>query len=47
MVFDLEDLKLWEPVLFGATSRKKLMLEVLESKGSVLDQNHVSHWLSW
>ncbi|XP_037836960.1 dynein regulatory complex subunit 7 isoform X1 [Kryptolebias marmoratus] len=33
VVFDLEDSKLWEPVLFGATSRKKLMLHVL-------DQNH-------
>ncbi|XP_013856194.1 dynein regulatory complex subunit 7 [Austrofundulus limnaeus] len=40
MVFDLEDLNLWEPLLFGATSRKKLIPDVLETKESVLDQDH-------
>uniref|UniRef100_UPI0037E7DD64 dynein regulatory complex subunit 7 n=1 Tax=Semicossyphus pulcher TaxID=241346 RepID=UPI0037E7DD64 len=32
MVFDLDDLNLWEPVLFGATSRKQLILEALKKK---------------
>ncbi|KAM8755120.1 dynein regulatory complex subunit 7 isoform 1-T2 [Acanthopagrus schlegelii] len=36
MVYDLEDLKMWEPVLFGATSKKQLILEVAKKKGSKL-----------
>uniref|UniRef100_A0A8C4IG21 Dynein regulatory complex subunit 7 n=1 Tax=Dicentrarchus labrax TaxID=13489 RepID=A0A8C4IG21_DICLA len=34
MVYDLEDLKMWEPILFGATSRKQLILDVLKKKES-------------
>lgn len=36
MVYDLEDLKMWEPVLFGATSKKQLILEVAKKRGSKL-----------
>ncbi|XP_060907413.1 dynein regulatory complex subunit 7-like [Labrus mixtus] len=32
MVYDLEDVNLWEPLLFGATSKKQLILEVLKRK---------------
>ncbi|XP_031696974.1 dynein regulatory complex subunit 7 [Anarrhichthys ocellatus] len=32
MVYDLEDLKTWEPVLYGGTSKKQLMLDVLKKK---------------
>lgn len=32
MVYDLEDLNMWEPVLYGATSRKQLILDVLKRK---------------
>ncbi|XP_075331570.1 dynein regulatory complex subunit 7 [Odontesthes bonariensis] len=32
MVFDLEDLRMWEPVLYGATSKKQLILDVLKRK---------------
>lgn len=32
MVYDLEDLRLWEPVLFGATSKKQLILDILKKK---------------
>ncbi|XP_033981485.1 dynein regulatory complex subunit 7 [Trematomus bernacchii] len=32
MVYDLEDMKLWEPVLYGATSKKQLILEVSKKK---------------
>ncbi|XP_067361429.1 dynein regulatory complex subunit 7 isoform X2 [Channa argus] len=32
IVYDLEDLKAWEPVLFGATSKKQLILDVLKKK---------------
>ncbi|XP_071314856.1 dynein regulatory complex subunit 7 isoform X2 [Trachinotus anak] len=32
MVYDLEDLNMWEPVLFGATSKKQLILDVLKEK---------------
>ena len=35
-MYDLEDLKMWEPVLFGATSKKQLILEVAKKKGSKL-----------
>jgi len=34
MVFDLEDLRIWEPVLYGATSKKQLILDVLKRKES-------------
>ncbi|XP_041859313.1 dynein regulatory complex subunit 7 isoform X2 [Melanotaenia boesemani] len=34
MVFDLEDLKMWTPVLYGATNRKQLVHDVLEKKES-------------
>ncbi len=34
MVYDLEDLKMWEPVLYGATSKKQLILDVLKKKES-------------
>lgn len=30
MVYDLEDLRMWEPLLFGATSQKQLILDVLK-----------------
>ncbi|XP_029291047.1 dynein regulatory complex subunit 7-like isoform X3 [Cottoperca gobio] len=36
MVYDLEDLKIWEPVLFGATYKKQLILDVLKKKESKL-----------
>uniref|UniRef100_A0A671YPR0 Dynein regulatory complex subunit 7 n=1 Tax=Sparus aurata TaxID=8175 RepID=A0A671YPR0_SPAAU len=36
MVYDLEDLKMWEPVLFSATSKKQLILEVAKKRGSKL-----------
>ncbi|XP_059188538.1 dynein regulatory complex subunit 7 [Centropristis striata] len=32
MVYDLEDLQMWEPVLYGATSKKQLILDVLDKK---------------
>ncbi|XP_032363121.1 dynein regulatory complex subunit 7 [Etheostoma spectabile] len=32
VVYDLEDLKVWEPVLYGAISKKQVMLEVLKKK---------------
>lgn len=32
MMFDLDDLKTWEPVLFGASSKKQLIQEVLKRK---------------
>ncbi|XP_023286890.1 dynein regulatory complex subunit 7 [Seriola lalandi dorsalis] len=32
MMYDLEDLNMWEPVLFGATSKKQLILDVLKEK---------------
>nr|XP_046253588.1 dynein regulatory complex subunit 7 isoform X2 [Scatophagus argus] len=32
MVYDLEDLNMWEPVLYGATSKKQLILDVLKKK---------------
>ncbi|GAA6233809.1 dynein regulatory complex subunit 7 [Lates japonicus] len=32
MVYDLEDLKMWEPVLYGAASKKQLILDVLKKK---------------
>lgn len=35
-MYDLEDLQMWEPVLFGATSKKQLILEVLKRKESQL-----------
>lgn len=31
-MFDLDDLKTWEPVLFGASSKKQLIQEVLKRK---------------
>ncbi|KAM7410752.1 hypothetical protein PAMA_020948 [Pampus argenteus] len=34
MVYDLDDIKLWEPVLYGATSKKQLILNVLKKKES-------------
>ncbi|XP_072222491.1 dynein regulatory complex subunit 7 [Leuresthes tenuis] len=34
VVFDLEDLRIWEPVLYGATSKKQLILDVLKRKES-------------
>ncbi|KAK5864092.1 hypothetical protein PBY51_001060 [Eleginops maclovinus] len=34
MVYDLEDLKLWEPLLYGATSKKQLIIEVSKKKES-------------
>ncbi|XP_034551033.1 dynein regulatory complex subunit 7 isoform X2 [Notolabrus celidotus] len=40
MVYDLEDVSLWEPVLFGATSKKKLILEVSKRKQEKL-RRHV------
>ena len=32
MLYDLEDLNLWEPVLYGATGRKQLIVDVLKKK---------------
>nr|XP_020470660.1 dynein regulatory complex subunit 7 [Monopterus albus] len=32
MVFDLEDLEMWEPVLYSATTRKQLILGVLKKE---------------
>ncbi|KAK2850901.1 hypothetical protein Q5P01_007177 [Channa striata] len=32
IMYDLEDLNTWEPVLFGATSKKQLILDVLKKK---------------
>nr|XP_057907506.1 dynein regulatory complex subunit 7 isoform X3 [Doryrhamphus excisus]XP_057907507.1 dynein regulatory complex subunit 7 isoform X3 [Doryrhamphus excisus] len=32
LVFDLHDIRLWEPVLFGATSKRQLFLNVLKRK---------------
>lgn len=32
MQFDLEDLEMWEPVLFGATSKKQLIDAVTKRK---------------
>lgn len=32
MLFDLEDLEMWEPVLFGATSKKQLIDAVAKRK---------------
>lgn len=32
MSYDLEDLRMWEPVLFGAASKKQLILDVLKKK---------------
>lgn len=32
MQFDLEDLEMWEPVLFGATSKKQLIDAVAKRK---------------
>lgn len=32
MKFDLEDLEMWEPVLFGATSKKQLIDAVAKRK---------------
>ncbi|XP_068196624.1 dynein regulatory complex subunit 7 [Antennarius striatus] len=32
MVYDLEDIQMWEPFLYGATSKKQLLLEVLKRK---------------
>ncbi|XP_054465855.1 dynein regulatory complex subunit 7 [Anoplopoma fimbria] len=34
MEYDLEDLNTWEPVLYGATSKKQLILDVLKKKES-------------
>ncbi|KAM6982042.1 dynein regulatory complex subunit 7 [Tautogolabrus adspersus] len=34
VVYDLEDVNLWEPLLFGATSKSQLILEVLKRKES-------------
>ncbi|XP_053174100.1 dynein regulatory complex subunit 7 [Scomber japonicus] len=34
MLFDLDDVTLWEPVLFGATSRKQLIVDVVKKKES-------------
>ncbi|XP_074554892.1 dynein regulatory complex subunit 7-like [Halichoeres trimaculatus] len=34
MVYDLEDLSLWEPVLFGATTTRKLIFELSQKKES-------------
>ncbi|XP_074500922.1 dynein regulatory complex subunit 7 [Sebastes fasciatus] len=34
MVYDLEDLKTWEPVLYGAICKKQLILDVLKKKDS-------------
>lgn len=31
-MYDLEDLKMWEPILYGATSKKQLMVDVLKKK---------------
>ncbi|CAK6981860.1 dynein regulatory complex subunit 7 [Scomber scombrus] len=36
MLFDLDDVNLWEPVLFGATSRKQLIVDVMKKKESRL-----------
>ncbi|XP_031606055.1 dynein regulatory complex subunit 7 isoform X1 [Oreochromis aureus] len=36
MMFDLDDLKTWEPVLFGASSKKQLIQEVLKRKEAKL-----------
>ncbi|XP_073325702.1 dynein regulatory complex subunit 7 [Pagrus major] len=42
MVYDLEDLKMWEPVLCGATGKKQLILEVVKKKESKL-LSRISH----
>ncbi|KAF1372807.1 hypothetical protein PFLUV_G00253700 [Perca fluviatilis] len=34
VVYDMEDLKVWEPVLYGATSKKQLISDVLKKKES-------------
>ncbi|XP_047441931.1 dynein regulatory complex subunit 7 isoform X2 [Mugil cephalus] len=34
MLFDVEDLKTWEPVLYGGTSRKQLILSILKREES-------------
>lgn len=36
MKFDLDDLKTWEPVLFGAPSKKQLIREVQKRKETKL-----------
>ncbi|XP_070695107.1 dynein regulatory complex subunit 7 [Pempheris klunzingeri] len=36
VVYDLEDLKMWEPVLYGATSKKQLILDVLKKKENMM-----------
>ena len=33
-MYDMEDLKVWEPVLYGATSKKQLISDVLKKKES-------------
>lgn len=33
-MYDLDDITLWEPVLYGATSKKQLILNVLKKKES-------------
>ncbi|XP_040927549.1 dynein regulatory complex subunit 7 isoform X2 [Betta splendens] len=38
MRFDLEDDRMWEPVLFGATSKKQLILDVIKKKEKTLTQ---------
>ncbi|KAM7404190.1 hypothetical protein PAMP_011559 [Pampus punctatissimus] len=42
MVYDLDDIKLWEPVLYGATSKKQLILNVLKKKESHM-MSRISH----
>ncbi|XP_042348033.1 dynein regulatory complex subunit 7 isoform X2 [Plectropomus leopardus] len=34
VIYDLEDVKMWEPVLFGALSKRQLILDVLKEKES-------------
>ncbi|XP_038579649.1 dynein regulatory complex subunit 7 [Micropterus salmoides] len=40
MVFDLEDLNMWEPVLYGATSKKQLILDVLKKKEMMMSKTN-------
>uniref|UniRef100_A0A4W6G732 Coiled-coil domain-containing protein 135 n=1 Tax=Lates calcarifer TaxID=8187 RepID=A0A4W6G732_LATCA len=42
MVFDLEDLKMWEPVLYGAASKKQLILDVLKKKTETKMMSRIS-----
>ena len=39
MVYDLEDVNMWEPLLFGATSKKQLIREALHRKTDKMTQD--------